>query len=441
MSVQISPADLGRLEPEITEFRALNTAQLLLRAAQEYSSTGIRFAASDRDSSEFLTHSGLLEAAQLKGAPARDSRLDLACVRHIVSGGEANVVETGVRFLELLEPNGLARYVLRPAFGMTGTCGGSIYSRHFPDGDSGCEFASVGAPVEGLQMRIVNETGGLVPPGHVGELQLRGPMIFPGYYNNADATATAFTSDGWFRTGDLGRISAGQLTLVGRSKDSIIVSGVNYYSHELEAVLNELEGIERSFVAVFPTRPSGADTEQLAITFATTFPLDDEERLHQLNVAVRNTTILLWGFRPAWILPLQRDAFPKTSLGKIQRSLLRKRLEAGELAGHQEYVAALTPRQLGGYVVPERPTEVAVAGVFAELFGLDPGTVSATASFFDLGGTSLDILKLTHSEHRSGSLRRPWQQSRVPSPRPTRTGLVQAGACRFVPTRGPLSTC
>lgn len=320
--------------------------------------------------------------------------LDLSCVRHIVCGGEAIVVETALRFLSLLEPYWLARNAFWPAFGMTETCAGSVYSREFPVGEGHREFASLGLPVIGLQMRIVDENEGPVGDGNAGELQLRGPMIFTRYYNNMDATRAAFTADGWFRTGDLGRIEHGRLSLVGRSKDSIIVSGTNYFSHELETALQELEGIQRSFVAAFPIRPKGANTEQLVIAFATSFAMDDEAKLHQLTVAVRNTAILLWGFRPTLILPLPKDAFPKTSLGKIQRSAMRKRLEAGEYAAHMAHIANATSRQLGGYTPVQGEAEIATAEIFAQIFGLDPQTLSATASFFDLGGTSLDIVTL-----------------------------------------------
>jgi acyl-CoA synthetase (AMP-forming)/AMP-acid ligase II/thioesterase domain-containing protein/acyl carrier protein len=340
-------------------------------------------------------NSALESAARVPDAPP--VALELSCMRHIVSGGEANVVETGRRFLELLAPFGLARSAVRPAFGMTETCAGSIYSSEFPHGDSGREFACVGRPISGLQMRIVDDHGAVCEPGESGELQLRGPMIFGRYYNNPGATRAAFTDDGWFRTGDLGRIEDGRLSLVGRSKDSIIVSGVNYFSHELETVLDQLEGVERSFVAAFPTRPKGADTEQLVVSFGASFPLDDETRLHRLAVAVRNTTILLWGFRPALILPLPKEAFPKTSLGKIQRALLRKRLEAGELADHVAHICEVTRRQLGGYTQPEGTVETTIAEIYAGLFGLEAAIVSSTASFFDLGGTSLDILKLTQT--------------------------------------------
>lgn len=321
--------------------------------------------------------------------------IDLSSLRRLISGGEATVVETGRRFLELLAPYGLAESALWPAFGMTETCAGSIYSAEFPHSDAGREFAALGTPISGLDIRIVDDNDAPVAPGEAGELQLRGPMVFGRYYNNEVATRAAFTADGWFRSGDIGRIDDGRLVLVGRSKDSIIVSGVNYFSHELEAVLEQLDGVERSFVAAFPTRPKGADTEHLAIAFAPSFLPDDDAKLHRIAVAIRNTTILLWGFRPALVFPLTREAFPKTSLGKTQRSILRKRLENGEFATEIAQVANATGRQSGLHAPLESESELAVADIYAELFGLAAGDLSATANFFDLGGTSLDILKLT----------------------------------------------
>ncbi len=325
--------------------------------------------------------------------------LDLSCLRHIISGGEAVVVETGRRFLELLAPYGLSPRALWPAFGMSETCAGSIYSRLFPEDDEEREFAALGTPVIGLDMRIADDEANVLSNGAIGELQLRGPMVFGRYYRNEEATHAAFTADGWFRTGDLGRIEDGKLSLVGRSKDSIIVSGANYFSHELETALEQLDGIERSFVAAFPTRPAGADTESLVIAYASTIDAADEARRHQLNIAVRNTTILLWGFRPSLILPLPKTAFPKTSLGKIQRATMRKRLEAGEYAAELADATEIARRQSGRHVPPEGPIEATIATVFAQMFELPVDTVSATASFFDLGGTSLDILTLQQRLH------------------------------------------
>lgn len=329
----------------------------------------------------------------LNAQPA-DFMPDLSSVRRILSGGEAVVCATAKRFLDQLARFGLAQDVLAPAFGMTETCAGSVYSTEFPDIDRGAEFASLGTPVPGLQMRIVDDRDEPLPYGEAGDLQLRGPMVFRGYFNNEMATAAAFTAEGWFRSGDRGTITDGRLRLVGRSKDSIIVNGVNYFSHDLETMLGRLDGIKNSTVAAFPTRPAGADTEQLVVVFTPEVSLDDEVALHRLLVAVRSSVVLHWGFRPALILPLLESEIPKTSLGKIQRSRLRQRLEAGDFTERQQLVADITTRQLGGYSVPEGDTENALAEIYAEMFDLDVATVSATASFFDLGGTSLDILRL-----------------------------------------------
>ncbi|MBO0880239.1 MAG: AMP-binding protein, partial [Mycobacterium sp.] len=181
---------------------------------------------------------GQINAACATGLPD-GLDLDLSCLRHIISGGEAVVVGTGQRLLELLAPFGLASDALWPAFGMTETCAGSVYSTEFPHGGSG-EFASLGRAVDGLSLRVICDDGVEAPTGQSGELQVRGPMVFPRYHNNEAATRAAFTDDGWFRTGDLGRIEDGRLSLVGRSKDSIIVNGVNYFSHELEHALGQL---------------------------------------------------------------------------------------------------------------------------------------------------------------------------------------------------------
>jgi acyl-CoA synthetase (AMP-forming)/AMP-acid ligase II/thioesterase domain-containing protein/acyl carrier protein len=329
-------------------------------------------------------------------------RIDLSCLRRIVTGGEANVVETGKRFLDLLAPYGLARNVLWPAFGMTETCAASVYSHEFPDRDLNREFAAVGLPINGLEVRIVDEHGAL-QVGEPGELQLRGPVIFRRYYNNEEATRAAFTSDGWFRTGDVGRMDDGRLILVARIKDSIIVNGINYFSHEIETQLEQLNGIERSFVAAFATRPKGADTEQLIVAFSPTFQLGDEEQLYRLVVAVRNAVVMLWGFSPALILPLPKDAFPRTSLGKIQRSLMRKRFEAGHFADSVDYVTSVISRQLGPRIPPADSLELEIAQTCCEILELDLTSLSVITSFYDLGATSVKMLRLTHAlEQRFG---------------------------------------
>ncbi|TLS47363.1 alpha/beta fold hydrolase [Streptomyces montanus] len=320
--------------------------------------------------------------------------LDLSRLRQIISGGEAVVRTTGETFLRSFAPYGLRPDALWPAFGMSETCAGSIYSRDFPVFDQGQEFANLGLPVEGLRIRVADDRNVPLSEGEVGELQLNGPMITAGYYNNEAATRDAFTIDGWFRSGDLGRMDGGRLTLVGRSKDSVIVNGVNYFSHDIETVLEGLDDVAPSYVAAFPTRAPGSDTEQLVIAFHPETDEGDELALYRVLTAVRSSVVMHWGFRPSLVLPLPKDAFPKTSLGKIQRSLMRGRLEVGAYDTVKESVEDLVLRRLGGYTEPEGLTEKVLAGIYAEMFDADPDKLSATANFFDLGGTSLDILRL-----------------------------------------------
>ncbi|MEO3958212.1 AMP-binding protein, partial [Chromobacterium piscinae] len=109
--------------------------------------------------------------------------------------------------MSLLAPHGLAATAISPAFGMTETCAGSVFSHDFPAADAGFELAALGRPVRGMQLRIVDEADQPLPDGQPGELQLRGPMVFRGYYRNPDATRAAFSRDGWFRSGDIGQLA------------------------------------------------------------------------------------------------------------------------------------------------------------------------------------------------------------------------------------------
>ncbi|WP_225986995.1 alpha/beta fold hydrolase [Streptomyces spectabilis] len=350
---------------------------------------------------------GQINQALAQG-PAERQDIDLSQVRHIISGGEATVTVTVRAFLDALARYGLRDDVVVPAFGMTETCAGSVFNRDFAARDRESEFPPLGRPVRGLRIRIVDGGGTVLAataaeadagqaltsePGAPGEVQLRGPMVTSGYFGNAEATAQAFTADGWFRTGDLGHLDAeGRLTLVGRTKDSIIVNGVNYYSHDLEAVLDELGEVRRGQVAAFPIRPEGADSEQLAVAFVPSGDPADESAVYRAIVAVRSSTVMHWGFRPQLVLPVAVADIPRGNLGKVQRSRLRAAVEAGDLDGAARRADEVSTRFLGAHVAPDGEAETALAAVYARV--LNTGRVSATASFFDLGGTSLDVLRL-----------------------------------------------
>ncbi|MFC4943023.1 aromatic amino acid lyase [Pseudonocardia sp. GCM10023141] len=176
---------------------------------------------------------GPLAAAATGLSPAED--IDLSCLRHVSCDGAPIVTSAATAFLARCAPLGLRERVLLPTFGMAETCGGSVFSPNFPDDDNGQEFAALGVPLTGLRIRTADAQDRALPSGSVGELQLAGPMVTPGYYRDPDATRAAFTADGWLRSGDLGRIDDGRLMLVGRSRDGIVANGVGQFRDEIAA--------------------------------------------------------------------------------------------------------------------------------------------------------------------------------------------------------------
>lgn len=255
---------------------------------------------------------------------------DLSSVRSILNGGEAVVAKTARRFLKLLAPFGLPTNSMHPAWGMSETCSGVTHSfRFFLENTSDEDhFVSVGEAIPSFSMRIVNEDGQVLKEGEIGHLQVHGHPVTSGYYNNHSANEEAFTEDGWFDTGDLGIIRDGQMTITGRGKGEIIINGINYYSHEIESVVDSLEGVEVSFTAATAVREADEDTDKLAIFFNPK-PTRWEEKVRLVD-RIRKKLVKVFGIYANFVLPVAKDAIPKTAIGKIQRSLLGKQLLNGE---------------------------------------------------------------------------------------------------------------
>src|SRR5690606_11542010 len=107
------------------------------------------------------------------------------------------------------------------------------------NGPGARRVGSVGRPIDGVEVRILDEQGSPLPPDETGQIAIRGHNVMKGYWGRPDATAEAITPDGWFLTGDLGRVDAdGFVYVVGRLKDMIIRGGLNVYPREVEEVLH-----------------------------------------------------------------------------------------------------------------------------------------------------------------------------------------------------------
>lgn len=343
---------------------------------------------------------------------------NLSSLRVLISGGEPVVIRTACAFLEKFAPLGLRPTCVVPGFGMTETCAGCIFGMDFPTYDNGLnnlkenEFGCLGYPIEGVQMRIVDDDGKVVNAGEVGQLQISGSVVFGGYYANDEATKGAFM-DGWFDTGDRGFLDVtGRLTLAGRSKDTIIINGVNYYSHEVEATVEEVEGVCKSWVVAVALKAPHADTEQLAIFYNPEAAGDktQEELDHTVDydliVNVREEVIKQWGVRPSVILPLAKEELPKSSLGKISRQRLRALYTWGRYQGLAQKVEALA-RESVDFVPPENGTEGTLRKIWAKVLQLPEEHISVVQHFFDLGGTSIDIIALKSAIDRQWSMDMP----------------------------------
>jgi acyl-CoA synthetase (AMP-forming)/AMP-acid ligase II len=106
------------------------------------------------------------------------------------------------------------------------------------------EFDTAGPPLPGVEIRIADpDTGAVLPPGATGEIQARGPTMMSGYFGDPEATAAAFTGDGWLRTGDLGRLADGRIQVVGRLKELIIRGGENLSPWEIEEAMRRAPGV------------------------------------------------------------------------------------------------------------------------------------------------------------------------------------------------------
>jgi acyl-CoA synthetase (AMP-forming)/AMP-acid ligase II/NADP-dependent 3-hydroxy acid dehydrogenase YdfG/acyl carrier protein len=267
---------------------------------------------------------------------------DLSCLHYLLNGAEAIVPRTARRFLQNLAPYGLPPTAMWPVWGMSETSSGTIYSETFRLESSSDEdpFVEVGRPIPGFSMRIVDDKEQPVAEGTTGSLQVKGDQVTAGYYNRPDLNAESFTEDGWFRTGDLGFLLRGRLTITGREKDVIVINSVNYPCHEIEGLVEEIDQIETSFTAACAVRDSEAKTDRLAIFF---HPVAGCETVSaELIRTIRGAVSRRLGVSPDYLLPVEREAVPKTNIGKIQRPQLAKSFARGEFLDVLRRVEVLT---------------------------------------------------------------------------------------------------
>ena len=174
---------------------------------------------------------------------------------------------------------------------------------------------SIGTPVEGVQMRLIDDAGQTVPDGEIGEIAIRGHNVMKGYWNKPEATAEAMArgrrAGGWFRTGDMARVdSDGYYYIVDRKKDLIIRGGYNVYPREIEEVLHEHPAVAEVAVIGMP-HPELGEEVGAAVALKPGATATPEE----LRAFVRDRVAAYKYPRRVWLV----DALPKGPTGKILR--------------------------------------------------------------------------------------------------------------------------
>ena len=232
-------------------------------------------------------------------------------IRLFISGSAPLLPQTFEEFEHRTGHRILERY------GMTETC---ISTSNLLEGE--CRPGTVGLPLPGVEVRVVDSEDRPLAPGQVGYLQHRGPNVLKGYWRNPQKTTEAFTTDGFFRSGDLGKIDdRGYLSIVGRTKDLIITGGLKVYPFEVESYLDQVDGVAESAVIGLPHHDFGeVVTAAVVPEGGEKLPYEDEiialmkERIASFKVPKR-----------IFFLP----KLPRNVIGKVQKELLRERF-AGE---------------------------------------------------------------------------------------------------------------
>jgi fatty-acyl-CoA synthase len=200
------------------------------------------------------------------------------------------------------------------------------YAAPAPGGGDTTRLAVLGRPLRGFEVSIRDpDTGDPLGEREIGELTIRGPSVTPGYYANPAATEAAFR-DGWFRTGDLAYLLDGRLVVCGRLKDMIIVGGRNLFPEDIERAAGTVDGVRAGNVIAF-----GSDRRRGRESIIVVAETRADEDTKPVRDAVATTVLDAVGVPAVDIVLVRPGTLPKTSSGKLQRSLCRERYHADQL--------------------------------------------------------------------------------------------------------------
>ena len=197
------------------------------------------------------------------------------------------------------------------------------------EGADSVRWVSVGKPIPGHSVQIVGDSNREALAGTIGRVRVSGPSTMKGYFKQPLATEEVIQGE-WLETGDLGFMDDGKLYITGRSKDLIIKGGRNYYPQDIEASVGSVDGVRIGCVCAFGVMDEKMGTEKIVVIAETRIksPGKQTKILSEIKKKVYQEV----GVSPDQIRLVSSGSVPKTSSGKVQRSLCRDRFLKGEVS-------------------------------------------------------------------------------------------------------------
>jgi fatty-acyl-CoA synthase len=270
--------------------------------------------------------------------------LDLSPLRIALNGAEPVDPSTVGAFVTESERHGFRAGGVFPAFGMAEVAIAGTFPppgrglvcdpidrialetrreavRSEPGLDTTRLMPMLGRAVPGLEIRICDTgTGEVLTDRQVGELEIRGTSVTPGYFRRPELNDELF-HDGWLRTGDLGYLLDGELVLCGRIKDVIIIGGRNVYPQDIERAVDGVDGVRPGNVVAFGVE--GYKAKESVVVVAET-KLTEPDAIEALRKAIHHVALDVAGVPPRDVILVRPSTMPKTSSGKLQRALTRQ---------------------------------------------------------------------------------------------------------------------
>ncbi|WP_420475533.1 amino acid adenylation domain-containing protein [Noviherbaspirillum sp. ST9] len=274
----------------------------------------------------------------------------------------------------------------------------------------GCQgYATSGFVAPGHDLKIVDPlTCEVLEDGHIGEVWAAGPSISPGYYNAGDANAETFNFSlpgqrgAYLRTGDAGFMQDGQLHVTGRLKAMLIARGRNIHIEDIEWALGQMNELAPNSSTVFLLDEEDPDS---VVVVAGLKKFSEQETWPTLCDAISARIYEEFQIKVSRVVLIRPRDLPKTTSGKIQRSVTRDRYLERELPSLGEYALPIETRE-GRLSCSARstkepkfattPREIELAAIFGELLDLDPKRIDINENFFALGGQSIQMLELAN---------------------------------------------